>query len=103
MTIEATLRSRVSDAFPQALVLLENESYKHNVPEGSETHFGMTVVAQEFEAMPRVKRHQAVYGLVADLLDGPVHALALHLYTPEQWRERNQQSPMSPECLGGGR
>jgi BolA protein len=103
MTIEATLRSRISDAFPGALVILENESHKHNVPEGSETHFGVTVVAAEFDAMSRVKRHQAVYGAAADLLDGPVHALALHLYTPAQWDERHHQSPTSPECLGGGR
>lgn len=103
MTIEATLRSRVSDAFPQALVLLVNESHKHNVPDGSETHFALTVVVDAFDSMPRVKRHQAVYGLVSDLLDGPVHALALHLYSPEQWRQRSQQSPSSPECLGGSR
>lgn len=103
MTIEAELRSRIQEAFPQAQVLLENESYKHNVPDGSETHFVMTLVADEFDAMPRVKRHQAVYGLVSDLLEGPVHALALHLYSPQQWVQRHQQSPNSPECLGGGR
>lgn len=103
MTIEATLRARIIEAFPRAQILLENESYKHNVPEGSETHFGMTVVAEEFETLPRVKRHQVVYSLVSDLLDGPIHALALHLFTPQQWLERNQQSPASPECLGGGR
>ena len=103
MTTEATLRSRISEAFPRAQVFIENESFKHNVPEGSETHFVVTLVAHDFESMPRVKRHQTVYGLLADLLEGPIHALALHLYDPQQWIERNQKSPTSPECLGGSR
>lgn len=103
MTIETTLRSRMEDAFPGALVVLENESYKHNVPDGSETHFALTLVSEEFEAMPRVRRHQRVFALVSDLLEGPVHAMALHLYTPQQWAERHEHIPASPACLGGGR
>jgi BolA protein len=49
-----------------------------------------------------VKRHQEVYGLVADLLSGPIHALALHTMTAEEWAAKGNV-PDSPDCLGGGR
>ena len=42
------------------------------------------------------------YSLLADELAGPVHALALHLYTPQQWSARGEASPDSPNCRGGG-
>jgi BolA protein len=29
-----------------------------------------------------------------------VHALALHLYTPAQWDEKNAAAPQSPNCAG---
>ena len=38
---------------------------------------------------------------LADELAGPVHALAIHTYTPEEWRQRFGEAPMSPPCLGG--
>jgi BolA protein len=34
-------------------------------------------------------------------LDGPVHALAIHTYTPQEWRRRFGEAPLSPPCLGG--
>jgi BolA protein len=33
-------------------------------------------------------------------LAGPVHALALHTYTPEEW-DATGVSPASPDCRGG--
>jgi len=42
-----------------------------------------------------------IYGLLQDLIEGPIHALALHLYTPEEWAQRQETSPRSPDCHGG--
>jgi len=50
-----------------------------------------------------VKRHQSVYALLADEMAGPVHALALHLYSPAEWVERANARPDSPDCRGGSR
>ena len=36
----------------------------------------------------------------AEWLAGPVHALALHTYTPEEWKE-TLAAPDSPDCRGG--
>jgi len=51
----------------------------------------------------QVARHQSVYAAVADELAGPVHALALHTYTPGEWAGREQAAPASPACLGGSK
>jgi BolA protein len=42
-----------------------------------------------------------VYQLLAQQLADGVHALALHLYDPEEWKSL-QQVPNSPNCMGVG-
>ena len=75
----------------------------HSVPENSETHFRVVLVSPAFDGKRKVARHQAVYAAVAEQLAGPVHALALHTYTAQEWQDRAQQSPASPDCLGGSK
>lgn len=82
---------------------LVNESGNHAVPAGSESHFKLVVVSDAFAGERLLARHRKVNALVADLLAGPVHALALHTYTPAEWRERFGGAPMSPPCLGGSK
>jgi len=40
-----------------------------------------------------------LYQLLQPELQGPVHALALHLYTPEEWE--SAAVPNSPLCSNG--
>lgn len=82
---------------------LVNESVNHNVPSGSESHFKLTVVSASFAGERLIARHRKLNGLMRDLLAGPIHALALHTYTPDEWAERSNGAPLSPPCLGGGR
>ncbi|WP_136247289.1 BolA family protein [Halomonas borealis] len=101
MSIQSTLEHKLQDLEPTFLTV-ENESHKHNVPANAETHFKVTVVSPRFAGMMPVKRHQQIYALLADELAGPVHALALHPYTPEEWQARGAARPDSPDCRGGG-
>ena len=80
-----------------------NESGNHNVPPGSESHFKVVLVSSEFEGKRLIERHRLVNQLLADELAGPVHALAIHTYTEEEWRSRHGDAPMSPPCLGGSK
>ena len=80
-----------------------NESHMHSVPPNSETHFKLVVVTDAFEGKRSVARHQIVYKILADDLAGPVHALALHTYTPAEWNQANASAPASPQCLGGSK
>lgn len=79
---------------------VRNESHMHGGP-ATESHFRLTVVSSRFTGMARVGRHQLIYRMLADELAGRIHALALHLYTPGEWRERDEAIPPSPDCEGG--
>ena len=102
MSIQAQIEDKLKTLSPIWLTV-ENESHRHNVPPESETHFKVTLVSERFEGMMPVKRHQQLYALLADELAGPVHALALHPYTPNEWQARGGQRPDSPDCRGGSR
>ena len=78
-----------------------NESHQHNVPANSQTHFKLICVASAFEGLRAVQRHQRVYALLDECFKGGLHALALHLYTPQEWQLANV--PSSPLCLGGSK
>lgn len=101
-----SVQNQIENALTQLLtpVVLEvvNESSQHNVPPDSETHFKVVIVSEQFVGRRKVARHQQVYGAVSEQLAGPVHALALHTYTPEEWQVQNT-SPQSPNCMGGSK
>jgi BolA protein len=103
MTIQAVIEEKLAEALAPAHLEVVNESHQHNVPPDSETHFKVVVVADAFESQRKVARHQSVYALLADEMAGPVHALALHTYTRDEWADRFGEAPMSPPCLGGSK
>lgn len=78
---------------------LVNESYMHNVPEGSESHFKAVLVSECFAGKRLVQRHQQVYAAMGDKMK-EIHALALHTFTPEEWAEKGE-AEASPKCRGG--
>ena len=69
----------------------------------SETHFKLILVSKDFEGLSKVKRHQQVYGLLGPMMQEGLHALALHLFTPEEWAVAAGQAPDSPNCMGGSK
>ena len=103
MSLAETINDTLVEHLAPARLDIVNESHKHNVPDGSESHFKVTVVSQNFEGIGLVPRHRMVNKLLADLLAGPVHALSLHTYTLKEWQDRGEQVPASPPCRGGSK
>ncbi len=103
MTIQQQIERQLTDLLAPTVLEVANESDQHSVPPNSETHFRVVVVSEQFVGQRKVARHQQVYAAVAAQLAGPVHALALHTYTPQEWQERQQAAPESPACLGGSK
>jgi len=95
------IEALLADALDLAHLEVINESANHNVPPGSQSHFKLVLVAGEFAGMRRIDRHRRINGLLAKFLAGPVHALAMHTYTQQEWQQRFGAAPMSPPCLGG--
>ncbi len=102
MSVRDTIHQKLTEAFTPEYVAVEDESHNHSVLEGAESHFKVVMASGAFADMRAVKRHQAVYAVLQDELAGSVHALALHLYTPDEWRERSA-APSSPNCMGGSK
>lgn len=100
--VETRIRTALLAEFAPTQLEVVNESHMHSVPPGSESHFKVVLVSEAMAGLRKVARHQRVYALLADELAGPVHALALHLYAPEEWTNQ-RAAPESPVCLGGGR
>ena len=102
MNIQASIERKLNLEFRPSYQLVENESHLHGGGT-EESHFKLTVVSEDFAGLNLVRRHQSVYALLADEMAGPVHALALHLYSPAEWAERANGRPDSPDCRGGSR
>ncbi|EXF45669.1 transcriptional regulator BolA [Pseudomonas sp. BAY1663] len=74
-----------------------DESHMHS--RGQETHYKAVIVSPQFAGLNSVKRHQKAYAAMGALMQ-QIHALALHTYTPEEWRQQTAV-PSSPVCAGG--
>ncbi|MEQ8952955.1 MAG: BolA family protein, partial [Gammaproteobacteria bacterium] len=84
MSVADTIKRKLQGELQPTILQIENESHMHSGP-ATESHFKLTVVTPKFNSLSRVQRHQAVYKLLAEELQNDVHALALHLFTPEEW------------------
>lgn len=101
MSVQNVIEQKLSAAFDIVELQVVNESHMHSVPENSETHFKVVLVTDDFVGKRQVPRHQSIYKLLSEELEGPVHALALHTFTQSEWLEA-AQAPDSPTCMGGG-
>ncbi|RUO25170.1 BolA family transcriptional regulator [Aliidiomarina minuta] len=101
MSVEQRIESLLRQNLTPDYLEVVNESHMHG-GSATESHFKVIVVSTHFSGQRLLARHRQINKLLADELAGPVHALAMHTYTPEEWQEE-QQAPDSPACLGGSK
>jgi BolA protein len=80
-----------------------DESSRHNVPPGAESHFKVTIVSEAFEGIRLLARHRMINDILSEELANRIHALAIHAYTEREWRAKSGDAPKSPPCLGGSK
>ena len=83
----AALLERFRQAFPQAAIQVEDESYLHvghAGAEGGAGHFRVQVIDAKFHALQRIARHRLVYNAVSDWMPQRVHALNIIAMTQEE-------------------
>ena len=102
MNMQQTITSKLEKALSPEHLEVINESHMHNVPEGSESHFKLIIVSDDFKDKMLLARHRLVNKVLEEELKGSIHALALHTMTMEEWFAKGK-APDSPECLGGGK
>lgn len=101
--MQSHIQQKLQATFAPVHLEVINESYQHNVPVGSESHFKVVLVSELFENKRMVGRHREIYAILADELAGSIHALALHTYTPAEWEALADTALNSPACRGGGK
>ena len=98
--ISQSIHGKLSAKFSPSHLEIINESYMHNVPRGSETHFKVLIVSEQFRDTKLIARHRMVNESLSEELQSGVHALSILAKTPEQWSQ-GQTVEKSPACRGG--
>ncbi|MGA8004841.1 MAG: BolA family protein [Burkholderiales bacterium] len=87
MSVEALMRQRLAALEPISLELLD-ESAKHlghaGWKPGGNTHWRLNIVAEAFRGKPTLARHRMVYQALGELMDDPIHALAISARAPDE-------------------
>jgi BolA protein len=87
MSTAARIRERLAALSPVSLELVD-ESAKHaghaGAQPGGETHWRLTIVSPRFAGQPTVARHRMVYQALGELMQNPIHALAISARSPEE-------------------
>lgn len=81
MQVKAFLETTIEAALNPSFLEVVDESFMHNVPEGAQSHFKVTVVSDAFEGKRLIARHREINGLAAEALQGPVSCVGTsHVY-----------------------
>jgi BolA family transcriptional regulator, general stress-responsive regulator len=85
VSVPEEIRRRLSALAPERLELVD-ESDKHvghaGAAPGGNTHWKLTIVSAAFAGRPTVARHRMVYEALGDLMQHPIHALAITARAP---------------------
>lgn len=86
MSVAASIREKLMQAFAPTRLDVVNESHLHAGHHGSpgtgESHFSVVVVSATFAGKSRLERHRLVNAALAAELAGKVHALAIKAHAP---------------------
>ena len=98
MSVTDTIKAKLADKFTPAFLDVIDESNKHfghaGWREGGETHFRVRIAAHHFDGMSRVAQHRAVNQVLAELMDNPVHALAIQVLPVDTMPFRELLTPV---------
>ena len=85
MTVAEQIRRRLQALAPTRLDLLD-ESARHaghaGAAPGGNTHWKLTIVSAAFAGQSTVARHRMVYQALGELMQQPIHALAITARAP---------------------
>jgi BolA protein len=84
--VETEMRRRLAALEPIQLELVD-ESAAHaghaGAAVGGNTHWNLTLLSKKFSGLGRPERHRLIYQALGDLMQNPIHALAITARAPE--------------------
>ena len=85
--MSAEILGRLAALEPVSVELVD-ESAQHaghaGAQPGGETHWRLVIVSPRFAGAPTVARHRMVYQALGELMQNPIHALAITARAPEE-------------------
>lgn len=99
MSLKNSIEQKILNTLTPTYYEVINESHMHSGP-ATESHFKLIIVSHRFNDESLLNRHRMINNLLNEELNNGVHALALHLFTQDEW-EKNPQAKPSPNCKGG--
>tara|TARA_B100000035_G_scaffold281015_1_gene261645 strand:- start:54 stop:365 length:312 start_codon:yes stop_codon:yes gene_type:complete len=94
--IEENIINTLNKNMSVSSLKIMNESFMHNVPINSETHFKIVIVSDDFNNLSLIDRHKLVYKNLGTLIN-KVHAISIHSFNINEF-ELNPMILDSPEC-----
>ena len=87
MSVAEAIRARLAALEPVSLELVD-ESAQHaghaGARPGGSTHWRLAIVSPRFSGQSTVARHRMVYQALGELMQHPIHALAIRARSPEE-------------------
>ena len=96
-SIESTINKIINESYNPLYIELVNESFMHNVPKGSESHFKLVVVSNIFKNMTLIQRHKHIYSSLNTIMNN-IHALSINAFDIDEFKLNPTQSK-SPDCI----
>jgi BolA protein len=80
------IRDKLEAAFTPDILEIEDDSARHaghgGARPGGETHFSVLIVTPAFAGLSLVQRQRLIHALLAEELEGRVHALSVRALAP---------------------
>jgi BolA protein len=94
--IENKIINSLIDSMNISSLKVLNESFMHNVPKDSESHFKIVIVSNDFKNLSLIERHKLVYKSLDNIMNN-IHALSIQSFSDDEFA-LNPIILDSPEC-----
>lgn len=92
MRVAEAIHQKLSKALSPEHLEVNDDSHKHAGHAGAnpdgESHFNVTVVTSRFDGLSRIQRQRLVYEALSEEMKGPIHALQLQTWTPDEKKNK---------------
>lgn len=81
------IRARLQEALAPCDVEVQDDSHLHVGHVGARDgggHYSVRIVAEQFDGLAPLARHRLVYAALDEMMQGPIHALAITALTPDE-------------------
>jgi BolA protein len=102
MSIKSSIENKLSQNLTPLFLKIENESHMHSMPVGSQSHFRIEIVSNQFEQKSLLLRHRLVNEIISEEIS-QIHACSLHTLTESEWNKKCGKTERSPTCAGGSK